>query len=147
MNNSTLRASRRVRFEEVTPTNTIVAYFKVQLSSLVADKNLQIFPSYDDLDDIQFTFVTLRSGNTIVLGQYENAPEIGVDLHVDLRNQNNVTAIAALVVETCQYLAIPRSSVVWFHPDYEAEINRAYPSTSEIARQSELLQSQELPSS
>lgn len=145
MTNSTLRASRRVRFEEVAPTNTIVAYFKAQLPALVADKNLPIFPGYDDLDDIQFAFVTLPSGHTVVVGQYENAPEVGVDLHIDLRNQNNVNAIADLVVETCQYLAIPRSNVVWFHPDYEAEIDRSYPSTSEIIRQSELSQSQELP--
>ena len=84
MTNLTTKKSQRVRFEEVTPTNEIVAYFNAQLPSLVAGTGLPIFPGYDDLDYIQFAYITLPSGNTVVLGQYENAPEIGVDLYVEL---------------------------------------------------------------
>jgi uncharacterized protein YjbI with pentapeptide repeats len=64
----------------------------------------------------------------VVLGQYGNAPEIGVDLYVEL-DKNNSTAIfniPALVVETLRYLAIPRATAVWFHPDYETEIELLY---------------------
>lgn len=138
MTNPTTKKSQRVRFEEVTPTNEIVVYFDTQLPSLLAGTGLPIFPGYDDLDDIQFAYITLPSGNTVVLGQYENAPEIGVDLYVDLvdaaspleNRKHNSTAIstniAALVVETLRYLAIPRATAVWFHPDYETEIDRLY---------------------
>jgi hypothetical protein len=124
-------ASRqRVRFEEVTPTNEIVAYFKAELPDLIVGTGLPIFPGYDDLDDIQFAYITLPSGNTVVLGQYGNAPEIGVDLYVELdrKNSSNTisTNIAALVVETLRYLAIPRATAVWFHPDYETEIELLY---------------------
>jgi hypothetical protein len=130
MTNPTTKKSRRVRFEEVTPTNESVVYFNAQLPALVAGTGLPIFPGYDDLDNIQFVYITLPSGNTVVLGQYEDAPEIGVDLYVDLNRKYNSTAIStnipALVVETLRYLAIPRATAVWFHPDYETEIERLY---------------------
>jgi uncharacterized protein YjbI with pentapeptide repeats len=137
MTNPTSKKSQRVRFEEVTPTNEIVAYFDTQLPSLIAGKGLPIFPGYDDLDYIQFAYVTLPSGNTVVLGQYENAPEIGVDLYVDFNPKSNSSTIAAnipaLVVETLRYLAIPRATAVWFHPDYETEIEHLYSKDGEFA--------------
>jgi hypothetical protein len=130
MTNPTIKKSQRVRFEEAVPTNEIVAYFDTQLSSLIAGRGLPIFPGYDDLDNIQFAYITLPSGNTVVLGQYENAPEIGVDLYVDFNPKNNSSTLAAnipaLVVETLQYLAIPRETAVWLHPDYETEIDSRY---------------------
>jgi uncharacterized protein YjbI with pentapeptide repeats len=130
MTNPPTTKSQRVRFEEVTPTNEIVVYFNVQLPDLIAGTGLPIFPGYDDLDDIQFAYITLPSGNTVVLGQYGNAPEIGVDLYVELNRKHNSTAIttniSALVVETLRYLAIPRETAVWFHPDYETEIELLY---------------------
>jgi hypothetical protein len=136
MTNPTTNKSQRVRFEEVTPTNEIVVYFNAQLSSLLAGTGLPIFSGYDDLDNIQFAYITLPSGNTVVLGQYGNAPEIGVDLYVDFNPKNNLSTIAAnipaLVVETLRYLAIPRETAVWFHPDYEQEIDRLYPEHGEI---------------
>jgi hypothetical protein len=131
MTNSPTTKSQRVRFEEVTPTNEIVVYFNAQLPDLIAGTGLPIFPGYDDLDSIQFAYITLPSGNTVVLGQYGNAPEIGVDLYVEFDPKNNSTAIstniAALVVETLRYLAIPRETAVWFHPDYETEIELLNP--------------------
>jgi uncharacterized protein YjbI with pentapeptide repeats len=148
MTNPTPTASQRVRFEEITPTNEIVAYFNTQLSDLVAARKLPILQGYDDLDNLLFSFVTLPSGNTVVLGQYENGPETGVDLYVDFNpKQNpNTTAdkIPDLVIETCQYLAIPRSIAIWLHPDYEVAIDKSYPSEEEIAKRSELLQSRKI---
>jgi uncharacterized protein YjbI with pentapeptide repeats len=135
MNNPTNTESQRVRFEEVTPTNEIVVYFDAQLPDLLAGTGLPIFPGYDDLDSIQFAYITLPSGNTVVLGQYGNAPEIGVDLYVELDRKNNSTAIfniPALVVETLRYLAIPRATAVWFHPDYETEIEHLYSQDGEL---------------
>jgi tetratricopeptide (TPR) repeat protein len=141
MTNPTTTKSRRVRFEEVTPTHEIVASFNAQLPALVAGTGLPIFPGYDDLDDIQFVYITLPSGNTVVLGQYENAPEIGVDLYVELDRKHNPTAIfniPALVVETLRYLAIPRATAIWFHPDYETEIERLYSQDGEFESISEI---------
>jgi uncharacterized protein YjbI with pentapeptide repeats len=136
MTNPTTKKSQRVRFEEVTPTNESVVYFNAQLPALVAGTGLPIFPGYDDLDNIQFVYITLPSGNTVVLGQYEDAPEIGVDLYVDLNRKYNSTAvstnIAALVVETLRYLAISRETAVWFHPDYETEIEDIYSQDGEF---------------
>jgi hypothetical protein len=136
MTNTATKKSQRVRFEEVTPTHEIVVYFNAQLPSLLAGKGLPIFPGYDDLDDIQFAYINLPSGNTVVLGQYEHAPEIGVDLYVELDPRSKSTEIsnniAALVVETLRYLAIPRETAIWFHPDYETEIEHLYPEDREF---------------
>ena len=87
MTNPTSKKSQRVRLEEVTPTNEIVAYFDTQLPSLVAGTGLPIWLGYDDLDYIQFAYINLPSGNTVVLGQYENAPEIRVDLYAHILHQ------------------------------------------------------------
>jgi uncharacterized protein YjbI with pentapeptide repeats len=136
MTDSTTTKTQRVRFEEATPTYEIVAYFDTQLSSLLAGTGLPIFLGYDDLDYIQFGYVTLPSGHTVVVGQYENAPEIGVDLHIDLNPKHHSTSspdyIPALVVETLRYLDILRETATWFHPDSAAEIDRLYSTTTQI---------------
>ncbi len=122
MSNSTPKQDRRVRFEEVTPTNSIVAFFDCRLSSLVTRLNLPIYEGYDDLDDMQLAFLTLPSGQTVTLAQYENAPQIGVDLYVDIKTQD----VPAVVFESCQYLEIPRSNIPWFHPDFQEQIDSLF---------------------
>jgi uncharacterized protein YjbI with pentapeptide repeats len=140
MSNPTPKQDRRVRFEEVTPTNTILAFFDVRLSSLVNRLHLPIYEGYDDLDDMQLAFLTLPSGQTVTLAQYENAPQIGVDLYVDLKTQD----VPAVVFESCQYLEISRSNIPWFHPDFQEEIDRLYPENRVIDRQIQLEEVPEL---
>ena len=130
MSNPTTLATRLVRFEEVTPTNTIVAFFDAQLTSLVAHLGFPIYDGYDDLDEIQFAFLTLPSGQTVTLGQYAHSPQVGVDLYVDLRLQD----VPAIVFETCTYLEIPRQEVIWFHPDWQHEIDRLYTENGSIEK-------------
>ena len=61
---------------------------------------------------------------------------MGISHLVDFNPKNNSSTIAAnipaLVVETLRYLAIPRETAVWFHPDYETEIDRLYSEHGEI---------------
>jgi hypothetical protein len=140
VSNLTLKQDRRVRFEEVTPTNTIVAFFDIRLSSLVNRLNLPIYEGYDDLDEMQLAFLTLPSGQTVTLAQYENAPQIGVDLYVDLKTQD----VPAVVFESCQYLEIPRSNIPWFHPDFQEEIDRLYLENCVMDRYIQLLEVPEL---
>jgi uncharacterized protein YjbI with pentapeptide repeats len=140
MSNPTTLADRMVRFEEVTPTNTIVAFFDAQLTSLVAHLGLPIYDGYDDLDEIQFAFLTLPSGQTVTLGQYAHSPQVGVDLYVDLKLQD----VPSVVFETCTYLEIPRQEVIWFHPDWQDEIDRMYIENSSIEKRPESSQVKEL---
>jgi uncharacterized protein YjbI with pentapeptide repeats len=148
VNNLTPKQDRRVRFEEVTPTNTIVAFFDARLSSLVTRLHLPIYEGYDDLDEMQLAFLTLPSGQTVTLAQYENAPQIGVDLYADLKTQD----VPAVVFESCQYLEIPRSDIPWFHPDFQEQIDslfetlreRLYLENSQVERQIPLVEVDEL---
>jgi hypothetical protein len=117
---------QRVRFEEVTPANEPAAFLTADLISLVAPLKLPIYDGYDDLDDLRFAFLTLPSGQTVMLGEYLNSPQPGTDLYVDARMQHS----PQIVFEAFQYLNISRSVVAWFHPDFQEEIDRLYTNNS-----------------
>jgi tetratricopeptide (TPR) repeat protein len=128
MSNSKPTKKQRARFEEVTPANTPVAFFEAQLQPLTAWLQLPIFDGYDDLDEMQFTLLTLPSGHTVTVQEYEHSPRVGVSLYVD----NGISNISEVVFEACQRLEIPRSKVIWFHPDFETEIDRLYVESGEV---------------
>jgi tetratricopeptide (TPR) repeat protein len=128
MSNSKPTKKQRARFEEVTPANTPVAFFEAQLQPLTAWLQLPIFDGYDDLDEMQFTLLTLPSGHTVTVQEYEHSPRVGVNLYVD----NGISNISGVVFEACQRLEIPRSKVIWFHPDFETEIDRLYVESGEV---------------
>jgi tetratricopeptide (TPR) repeat protein len=128
MSNSKPTKKQRARFEEVTPANTPVAFFEAQLQPLTAWLQLPIFDGYDDLDEMQFTLLTLPSGHTVTVQEYEHSPRVGVNLYVD----NGISNISGVVFEACQRLEIHRSKVIWFHPDFETEIDRLYVESGEV---------------
>jgi hypothetical protein len=139
MSNPKPMQKQRVRFEEVTPANTVVAFFETQLQPLAAWLKLPLFDGYDDLDEMQFTFLTLPSGHTVTLQEYTHSPQTGMNLHID----NNILNVTAVIFEACQRLEIPRSKVIWFHPDFQVEIDRLYTEYGEIQetqKSEELLQ-------
>jgi hypothetical protein len=119
---------QRVRFEEVTPTHEYAAFFDASIESLVAHLGLPIYEGYDDLDELRFAFFTLNSGKTVTLGEYLHSPVPGTSLYVDAAMQN----IPQIIFDACQQLAISRSRVIWFHPDFEQEIDRLYLSHGDI---------------
>jgi tetratricopeptide (TPR) repeat protein len=140
MSNPTTQEHQLVRFEEVTPTHEIVAFFDGNLKPLVAHLQLPLYDGYDDLDEIQFAFLTLPSGQTVTLGQYAHSPQVGVDLYVDPKLQD----IPAVTFEACKYLEIPRPEVVWFHPDWQEEIDRLYAEYGSMEKRPESSQLEEL---
>jgi tetratricopeptide (TPR) repeat protein len=128
MSNSKPIKKQRVRFEEVTPANTPVAFFEAQLKPLAAWLQLPIFDGYDDLDEMQFTFLNLPSGHTVTVQEYEHSPRSGVNLYID----NGISNISEVVFEACQKLEVPRSKVIWFHPDFQSGIDQLYTEYGEI---------------
>jgi tetratricopeptide (TPR) repeat protein len=142
MSNPTTQGHQLVRFEEVTPTNEIVAFLAGRLKPLVAGLELPIYDGYDGLDEIQFVFLTLPSGQTVTLGQYANSPQVGVDLYVD----NTLQDIPTVTFEACKYLGIPRQEAIWFHPDWQDEIDRLYAEHGSI-RQSRRYANEKRPES
>lgn len=117
---------QRVRLEEVTPANEPAAFLNTNLVSLVAPLKLPLYNGYDDLDDLRFAFLTLPSGETVMLGEYLNSPQPGTDLYIDARMQHS----PQIVFEACQYLNLSRSMVAWFHPDFQKEMDRLYTNNS-----------------
>jgi hypothetical protein len=133
MDQSKSAIRQRVRFEEVTPAHECVAFLTVSIESLVAPLGLPVYEGYDDLDEMKLVFLTLPSGKTVTLGQYDHSPQAGVDLYVDLITPN----IAAVAFESFQQLAIPRSEVSWLHPDFEEQINSLYAEHGDIEKRQE----------
>jgi tetratricopeptide (TPR) repeat protein len=139
---------QRVRFEEVTPANTAAAFLDASIESLVVPLGLPIYDGYDGLDDLQLTFLTLPSGSTVTLALYLNSPQPGTSIHVDSAMQN----IPQVIFESCQQLQVSRAEVLWFHPDWQDEIDslfetlreRLYAEHGAIEKRQESLQVEEL---
>jgi hypothetical protein len=129
-----------VRFEEVTPAHEDAAFFSVSIESLAVPLGLSIFESYDDLDELQLAFFTLKSGETVTLGEYRHCPEPGTALYVDSALQN----LPRVVFDACQQLRVSRPEVLWFHPDWQEEIDRLYAEHDEMEKRPELSQVSEL---
>jgi hypothetical protein len=113
---------QRVRFEEVTPANTAAAFLDASIESLVVPLNLPIYDGYDGLDELQLTFLTLPSKETVTLSSYLNSPQPGTSIHVDSVIQN----IPQIIFESCQQLQVSREEVLWFHPDWQDEIDSLF---------------------
>jgi hypothetical protein len=119
-----------VRFEEVSPANQDVAFLAVSIESLVVPLDLPIYDGYDGLDELQLTFLTLPSGETVTLASYLNSPLPGTSIHVDSAMQN----IPQVVFESCQQLKVSREEALWFHPDWQEEIDRLYTEHGDIEK-------------
>jgi tetratricopeptide (TPR) repeat protein len=119
MNQLTARKQQRVRFEEVTPAHEYAAFFSVSIESLVAHLNLPIFAGYDDLDNLQLAFLTLKSGQTVTFGEYFNSPRPGTSLYIDSDRQN----LAQIIIDSCQELQISQPEILWLHPDFSGTID------------------------
>jgi Pentapeptide repeats (8 copies) len=120
------RASRRVRFEEVTPAHEYAAFFNVSIAPLVAHLGLPIFDGYDDLDDLQLAFLTLPSGETVTLGEYAGMP--GTSLYIEVTMQS----IPQIIFDSCQQLRVSQTELEWVHPDRQVEVEGLSAEHSEI---------------
>ncbi len=138
---SQLATIERIRFEEVTPAHEYAAFLDVSIESLVAHLGLPIFEGYDDLDEMRLTFLTLPSKETVTLVEYLNSPQPGASICVDAKMQN----IPQIVFDSCLKLQVPREEVIWFHPDWQGEIDRLYAEHGGIEKRQELSQLEELP--
>ena len=129
-----------VRFEEVSPANQDAAFLTVSIEQLVAHLGLPLYEGYDDLDEMLLTFLTLPSGETVTVGEYRNCPQPGTSIYVDAAMQN----IPQIVFESCQQLQASREEAIWFHPDWQEEIDRLYAEHGDIEKRSESSQLEEL---
>jgi hypothetical protein len=129
-----------VRFEEVSPANTGAAFLDASIESLAIPLGLPIYEGYDGLDDLRLTFLTLPSGETVTLATYLNSPQPGTSIHVDSAMQN----IPQVVFESCQQLKVSREEAIWFHPDWQNEIDRLYAEHGGIEKRPESPQLEEL---
>jgi hypothetical protein len=115
---------QRVKFEEVTPNNMVVAFFEVSLFELIGHLNLPIYAGYNELDIMRFAFLTLPSGKTVNLAEFEYAGRIGVDLYVDYKQEKDTILLS--IYESCQLLGKPRDQVTWLHENFQEAVNQIF---------------------
>ncbi len=139
-NNKDSIVGNLVRFEEVSPANQDAAFLAVSIESLFAPLGLPLYEGYDDLDEMRLTFLTLPSGETVTLMEYLHSPQPGVCISVDAAMQN----IPQVIFESCRQLQVAREEVLWFHPDWQDEIDRLYSEHGVTEKRTELPQSEEL---
>jgi uncharacterized protein YjbI with pentapeptide repeats len=118
----TENSQQRIRFEEVTPAHESAACLDVSLASSIAHLDLPIYESYDDRDELRLAFLTLSSGETVALGEYIHSPQPRTSIYIDTTSPN----IPQIIFESCQQLGIERQKVIWFHADFETDIDRLY---------------------
>ncbi len=139
INNKRSISDKLVRFEEVSPANQDAAFIAISIESLALPLGLPIYDGYDGLDELQLTFLTLPSGETVTLASYLNSPQPGTSIHIDSAMQN----IPQVVFESCQQLQVPREEVLWFNPDWQEEIEGLYAEHGAIEKRPELLHVEE----
>jgi hypothetical protein len=140
VNNKESIIGKLVRFEEVSPANQDAAFIAVSIEQLVAHLGLPIYEGYDDLDEMRLTFLTLPSGQTVTVGEYLNCPQPGTSIYVDTAMQN----IPQIVFDSCLQLQVSREEVIWFHPDWQVEIDQLYADNGDIEKRPELSQLEEI---
>ncbi len=140
-NNKNSIIDNLVRFEEVSPANQDAAFLTVSIEQLVSHLGLPLYQGYDDLDEMRLTFLTLPSGETVTIGEYLNCPQPRTSIYVDAAMQN----IPQIVFDSCLQLQVAREEVIWFHPDWQDEIDRLYAEHGSIKKRQESLHSEKLP--
>jgi uncharacterized protein YjbI with pentapeptide repeats len=94
---------------------------------------LPLYEGYDDLNEMQLTFLTLPSGETVTLGEYLNCPQPGTSIYVDAAMQN----IPQIVFDSCLQLQVSREEAIWFNSDWQDEIDRLYAEHGDIEKRPE----------
>ncbi len=121
MNQPKSFARQRVRLDKVTTAREYVACFSAGINSLAAPLDLTVYEGYDHTDDLRFSFLTLKSGETVTLAEYFQPARPGTMLLVDPVLQN----VPQIVFDICQQLqAWPE--VIWLHPDFMEDIKQLY---------------------
>jgi hypothetical protein len=121
---------QRVKFEEVTPNNMVVAFFEVSLFELISHLNLPIYAGYNELDIMRFVFLTLPSGKTVNLAEFEYVGRIGVDLYVDYKQEKDTIPLS--IYESCQLLGKPKDQVTWLHDNFQEAVNQIFAEQGDI---------------
>jgi hypothetical protein len=107
-------SSELIRLEELTLATTAVAMFRQEpheLSKL--HPNLVFRPAYDGLDNLNFTILTLPSGESVALVRHVGCPQPGTELCVAVKPQSS----AKIVKQALEFLAMTSADFIWVHPD------------------------------
>lgn len=110
MNTNTNQAL--AHFEELVAEIDIIATTKFKPDRFIQSHQLHFLPSYDDLDYLSFTSVSLPSGAAITLVRHQNAPYSGTEIRV----APGSSSPSNVLTEALDILHLSPDNLDWIHP-------------------------------
>jgi hypothetical protein len=103
---------------EITPALNSVGLINKEPPELELKGAPSFEKSFDDLDYLEYSLVSLPSKKLVTLVRHQGAPTVGTELCVALDDHE----IAQTIVEVLGKLSLSIQDLSWIHPDYEPEI-------------------------
>ena len=109
-----------IRYDENYSEVELVAYLKQTPSELI-ERGLPSFQEgYDDLDDLLFSILDLKSGKSVAFILHLNSPSQAIEMYVSPDN----LYVAETIAEAILTLELSQQDLTWIHPDFESQIRK-----------------------
>lgn len=98
-----------VRLEDCISETHLVGMIRQEMYEIAELNNLEFVNSFDDLDYLVFTVLTLPSGNRIALIRHQNSPSPGTEICV----QKDISGIEEIIEEALTTMNLSRNDLTW----------------------------------
>jgi hypothetical protein len=104
--------------EEITLADNPIALLRLEPEELTVKNALEFYESFDDLDYLRYSCLTLPSECPVTLVRHRGAPVPGTEICVATNNSD----AAETVVEALKQLGLALQDLSWIHPEYEDSV-------------------------
>jgi hypothetical protein len=104
--------------EEITLASIPVAFLKHEPEELVIRDVPEFYDSFDELDYLRYSCLTLPSGRPVTLIRHRGAQVSGTEICVAADNSDP----AETVVEALKQIGLTMQDLSWIHPEYEDSV-------------------------
>jgi hypothetical protein len=106
---TSIPSQKLTQLEDLIPETNLVATIGWDVGTLATKNNLEFQSSYDDLDFLVFTLLTLPSGDRVALVSHQHAPVPAVEICVryDLPN------VGLAIAQTLDVLNLTADDLTW----------------------------------
>ena len=107
-----------IRFEDSIPETKLVGMIRQEFEDISSLSQLEFTESYDDLDYLVFTTLTLPSKSRVALVRRQNFPQPGTEIYVKYDLDNTLE----IIQEALKQMNLTLKDFTWIHPEYEQKI-------------------------
>lgn len=110
------------RLENIIAETKLVAMIRQEPADLAKVYKVEFRRSYDDLDYLIFSTLSLPSGDCIGLIRHENSPTPGIEVCIRHDQFNVAKVLQAAIAE----MKLTREDFTWIHPEYQKAVENWY---------------------